>query len=218
MAPDGSRAALLPQWESLGRALGQAGPAWSREGRKLLRYWSRWPRQYHDTRHLAACLRHAEAHRAQFRDPEAVLLALWYHDAIYWPWSKSNEEDSAVWAARFLRARGLATPRIATVERHILATKAHGAGDDPDTAWVLDIDLAVLGADEAAYRWFERGVRSEYRWVPWKRYVAGRSAVLGGFLQRSRIYLTEAFHERCDAPARHNLRRALDALAQGRTF
>ncbi len=215
---DASRATLLPQWDALGAALGLAGPRWSAEGRRLLRHWSRWPRSYHDRRHLAACLRHAAEHRGQFRDPEAVLLALWYHDAIYWPWSKLNEERSAQWAVEFLRACGWDAARTAAVEQHILATQAHRAGDNPDTAWVLDIDLAVLGQPEEVYRWFERGVRSEYRWVRWKRYVAGRSAVLKGFLDRPRIYLTDTFHAHYHAAARRNLRQALDALAQGRRF
>ncbi len=211
-------AQLLQQWDALGAGLGLAGPRWHREGRRLLRSWSRWPRRYHDLHHLAACLRHAEAHAAALRDPAAVRLALWFHDAVYWPWSRHNESRSAAWAERFLQGAGLAPARIAAVVAHILATARHQPGDDPDTAWVLDIDLAVLGQDRAAYAAFEHGVRSEYRWVRWKTYRAGRSAVLRGFLERPRIYLTDAFHMRCDAAARRNLQEALDALAAGRLF
>jgi predicted metal-dependent HD superfamily phosphohydrolase len=77
---------------------------------------------------------------------------------------------------------------------------------------VVDIDLAILGQNPAVYDRFERNVRREYFFVRWPRYVAGRSAVLRGFLDRPRIYGTDAFHGRFEATARQNLERALAAL------
>ena len=88
-------AELLAHWQALGQALGRDTPAWRAEGRRLLRSWARWPRAYHDTTHLRACLRHLQAVQGHqpgaIHDPHAVALALWYHDAIYWPWSAHNE-------------------------------------------------------------------------------------------------------------------------------
>ena len=68
------------------------------------------------------------------------------------------------------------------------------------------------------YRQFERNVRSEYFFVRWPRYVAGRSAVLQGFLDRPRIYGTELFYQRYEAQARTNLSHALEALSKGRLY
>ena len=68
--------------------------------------WSRWPRAYHDTAHLHACLQHLHAVQHDLpgvlHNPAAMALALWFHDAVYWPWSAHNEERSADWAREAL--------------------------------------------------------------------------------------------------------------------
>ena len=120
-------AELLAHWQALGQALGRDTPAWRAEGRRLLRSWARWPRAYHDTTHLRACLRHLQAVLDQqpgaLQDPHAVALALWYHDAIYWPWSGHNEERSADWARQFLLSQGLPTALVDAVHQHVMDTR-----------------------------------------------------------------------------------------------
>lgn len=186
---------LLAHWQSLGQALDRDTPARSKEGRRLVRSWSRWPRSYHDTTHLWACLRHWQAVRDQqpgaLHNPHAVALALWCHDAVYWLWSKHNEERSADWASRFLLSQGLPATLARTVHQHILDPRHTPGPLTGDAQWVVDIDLTILGQSDAVYRLFERNVRREYFFVRWPRYVAGRSAVLQGFLDRPRIYGTD---------------------------
>ena len=88
----------------------------------------------------------------------------------------------------------------------------------PDEQLIVDIDLAILGQYDAVYRQFERNVRREYFFVRWPRYVAGRSAVLQGFLDRPHIYGTDYFAQRYEAQARANLQQALSALGQGQLY
>jgi predicted metal-dependent HD superfamily phosphohydrolase len=164
---------LLQRWEALGAHLDKSGGDWSREGQRLIRSWGRWPRRYHNTPHLLACLRHLDDVRGQLEDAIAVELALWFHDAIYWPWLRLNEEKSALWAENFLSEIDLERPLVDTVVRHILDTRHQAVPAAGDAQWVVDIDLAVLGQSEALYRQFERDVRSEYRWVNWPRYAKG---------------------------------------------
>lgn len=213
---------LLARWQSLGQGLGKNGPSWDAEGHRLIRSWGRWPRAYHDTTHLRACLSHLQAVEQALpgavRQPHAVALALWYHDAVYWPWSSRNEERSAEWACRFLHGQGLPGEWVQAVRRHILDTRHAVSLLEGDAQWVVDIDLAILGQEDAVYRQFERNVRREYFFVRWPRYVAGRSAVLQGFLGRSRIYATDFFAQRYEQQARTNLGRALEALASGRLY
>jgi len=218
-------AELQAHWSALGQALGRDTPAWRAEGRRLILSWAHWPRAYHDTTHLWACLRHLNAVLDQqpgvLQDPYAVALALWYHDAIYWPWSKHNEERSADWGARFLRSQGLPESMVVRVHQHILDTRHNPGVLTGDAQWVVDIDLAILGQSDAVYRQFERNVRREYFFVRWPRYVAGRSAVLRGFVDRPRIYGTDWFAQRLEQLARTNLNHALDALdalAAGRIY
>ena len=89
---------------------------------------------------------------------------------------------------------------------------------DADQQLLVDIDLAILGQNDAVYRQFERNVRREYFFVRWPRYVAGRSAVLQGFLDRPHIYGTDYFAQRYEAQARANLQQALSALGQGQLY
>ncbi|MDB5967021.1 MAG: hypothetical protein JWQ72_3521 [Polaromonas sp.] len=209
---------LLQTWQALGERLGHGGDDWRTEGQRLIRSWSRWPRRYHNTSHLFACLRHLDSVRAALTDPEAAELALWFHDAVYWPWLARNEEKSADWAVSFMGRMDLDRTRREQVWQHILDTRHQAEPQAGDARWIVDIDLAILGQPEAVYRQFERHVRSEYRWVRWPRYVEGRTAVLQSFLDRPRIYGTPYFFDRYESAARHNLSSALHALSAGRLY
>jgi predicted metal-dependent HD superfamily phosphohydrolase len=188
----------------------------------LRRQYDRWPRRYHDASHLLACVRAAEAVRALAPDADAIAFALWFHDAVYWPWRRDNEARSARQAHASALHLGLGATFAARVQALVLAT-AHlagvpgrevDAGQDGDaaTAWVLDIDLGILGAPPDIYQRYERGVRREYFFVTPGRWRKGRAAVLRHFLEQPRIYRTEHFHALLEAPARANLAGALRAL------
>jgi len=175
-------------------------------------------RAYHDLSHVDALLRMLNELRPRLHDPAAVELAIWYHDAIYDPALAGNEARSAA----LLRAdlAGLADPRLlARAETLVQATATHTlpAEADPevtaDCAAFLDMDLSILGSGEAAFWRYDAAIRREYAAVPEAAYRAGRSRVLRGLLARPRLYLTDHYRARFDAPARRNLAAALAALA-----
>jgi len=169
-------------------------------------------RHYHTTRHIDDCLAQFDLLRAQADAPDAIELALWFHDAVYDPYRSGNEERSADWAVRFLDEAG-ATPVLARrVRELILATRHEAVASDADTAILIDVDLSILGADCARYDAFEKDVRAEYRWVPRPLFRRERRKILASFLQRERIFLTPEFHARYEAVARANLDRAIRAL------
>lgn len=177
--------------------------------------WREPHRAYHDERHLAECLRLLEEFRALAADAPAVETALWLHDAIYDPARDDNEAQSAALARRMLQAAGVGADRIAQVEALILATRHLRTPRDADAQLVCDIDLAILGADDARFDEYERDIRREYAFVPEAAFRAARAAVLERFLQRSAIYTTPALHERLEVRARANLARSLRALRSG---
>jgi predicted metal-dependent HD superfamily phosphohydrolase len=84
-----------------------------------------------------------------------VALALWYHDAIYWPWSGHNEARSADWARQFLLGQGLPTTLAETVHQHVMDTRHTPGALTGDALWVVDIDLAILGAEPARFAEYE---------------------------------------------------------------
>ena len=178
--------------------------------RRVRRAWGGMGRHYHTLTHLESCLRELDGARELALRPAEVELALWFHDAIYRSWRRDNEARSADLAATALRAAPAETVR--RVRQMILATMHDDADFTGDTALVVDIDLAILGAPPEAYSRFEQAIRREYWWVSRARYVAGRSKILERILGRGAIYTHDPFYERYESAARANVTAALAAL------
>jgi predicted metal-dependent HD superfamily phosphohydrolase len=173
-------------------------------------------RYYHNLTHLHEVLAVIDELAGAAPNPTAVRLAAWFHDAVYDSWAKDNEERSAELAAAVLGRIGLPRHLGTNVERLILLTKTHSAdGADRDGQVLLDADLAILGADEGRYDDYARAIRREYAWVADTAYRDGRRRVLEGFLNRPRIYFSEALVRSQEGRARRNLRRELDWLRGG---
>ncbi|MDX8448910.1 HD domain-containing protein [Mesorhizobium captivum] len=177
-------------------------------------------RHYHSLAHIEAMLALAGEYRRLLHDPEAVKAAIWFHDAIYDSRAKDNEAKSADLAKKKLAGR--ASPdRIARIAAMINATATHQLpplSDEKaanDTALLLDMDLAILGAEPDAFDAYEKAVRREYGWVEEPMWRAGRAAVLKSFLARPHIFHTAEFRQRFEAKARQNLERSLATLQAG---
>jgi predicted metal-dependent HD superfamily phosphohydrolase len=147
-------------------------------------------------------------------DPNALHLAVWFHDAVYDSRAKDNERRSGELAVDLLGPIGVPAATIERVVQMIWAT-AHTSDGPPalrDTHVLLDADLAILGAAEERYARYAADIRKEYAWVPEADYRAGRSAVLTKFLALPRIYHTQILYEEGDARARANMRAELARL------
>ena len=200
----------LDAWQRLWGELG-AGEVPRGLYNQLVAAYSERHRSYHTLQHLRECLAHFEAASALARRPAEVEAALWFHDAIYDPKARDNEERSADWAASSILAADCEASIAERVRQLVLATDGHAASDDPDTQFLLDVDLAILGAAPARFAEYERQVRAEYAHVPEAEFRTGRAQVLARFLARPRIYLTPSFREALEERARANLQHALAA-------
>jgi len=179
------------------------------------------PRHYHSLSHVTALLALLSAHRPHFADPDAVEAAIWFHDAIYdaRTTDHSNELQSAELAVS--RLSGAVEPgRLSWIRRAIEATATHALPEEmqgpeaQDAALFLDMDLSILGADEAQFDEYEAGVRKEYEFVTDEAWRTGRAAVLRGFLERERLYHSDLFRGLYEDAARRNLRRSLERLGE----
>lgn len=179
---------------------------------QLVAAYSQPHRRYHTLQHLRECLDHFDAAASLARRPAEVELALWFHDAVYDPARDDNEALSAGWAARSMEAAGCDAAAASRVRELVLATHGHAETDDPDTALLLDIDLAILGTAPERFAEYERQVRAEYAHVPDEDFRVGRERVLAGFLARPRLYLTEPYRAALEERARANLAASLAAL------
>ena len=175
-------------------------------------------RCYHTWAHIEALLRHFEDLRGAFTEPDLVLWALYYHDAIYDPKAPDNEEQSA----ELLKAEAtghLEPDDLQFAYDNILGTKRHELVGDhsesrqSDMALFLDIDLSILAAASDVFEEYEVNIRKEYAFVPEDAFRKGRSDILKTFLNRPRIYYSDTCFGRWEGPARENLRRSIERLS-----
>ena len=170
-------------------------------------------RHYHGVRHLSALLDLLARHAPQIPPGSPGRLAIWWHDAIYDPTAKDNEEQSADLARDHLARLGAASDLIDDVAAVILATKNHWAGPTlGEYDLFLDADIAILGAPPAIYDAYTRAVRKEYAWVTDDVFRVGRSAFLANALSWPRLFRTRAFETAYADQARANMRRELALL------
>lgn len=175
-------------------------------------------RRYHTATHVAWVIRHVDelADDRPVDHLDEIIAAAFYHDAVYEPSYPANERASARLARRDLASLGWADDAVDRVGSMIEATEhttpaVQSVGDD--TAVLLDADLAILGADPAAYAAYVNGVRAEYRHVDDDEWAEGRAAVLEGLLHRPTIYRTAAGRDRWEDRARANLTAELAQLS-----
>ena len=82
-----------------------------------------------------------------------------------------------------------------------------------DVAYLVDIDLSILGADSETYDWYEQAIRKEYKKVPGFIFKNKRKEILRSFLVGDFIYQTVYFQYKYEAQARLNLARAVENLS-----
>lgn len=167
-------------------------------------------RHYHNLDHIAYMLELADRYKVESTEFDLLLFAIFYHDIVYKSARSDNEEQSAVMAEARLRRLGISETDILTVKEMIIATKAHQEHKNGLINLLLDLDLAILGADEERYGRYSQGVRKEYSIYPDLIYKPGRRKVLQHFLSQDHIYKTRAFQEEFEENAKANLQRELE--------
>lgn len=179
---------------------------------RLLAAYGEQRRGYHDLTHLAEVLDHVATLADEAADVEAVVLAAWFHDAVY-DGAADDEERSAVLATEELNAAGVGPDRVAEVARLVRLTATHRPAQDDRNGQVLsDADLAVLAAGEERYAGYVAGVRAEHAHVADGDFRRGRAAVLRDLLAKPSLFHTAAARTLWEHRARANVSRELTAL------
>ncbi len=171
-------------------------------------------RGYHDLRHLREVLEHLDdLVPADHPERDAVVLAAWFHDAVY-DAVGDNEERSARLADAVLTQAGVPIPLVDEVTRLVRLTAGHDpAADDLPGQLLCDADLAILAADRDRYDAYVAGVRQEYAEVPDADFRAGRKAVLEDLLAHDTLFHSDAARERWEEKARANVSAEVAALS-----
>ncbi|GGB81692.1 metal-dependent phosphohydrolase [Knoellia flava TL1] len=185
----------------------------------LVRRWAEPHRGYHDLRHLDEVMAALVVLRPAAIDTDtewaSVVLAAWFHDAVYDVESPGdNERLSADLARTTLSRSGIQSEILDATCALVEASAAHDVTErrGPQAAF-HDADLWILSAPQDRFDGYCADVRREYSAVPDADYVTGRTAILRPFVERASVYRTDHARLHWEAAARRNLRRELDRLA-----
>lgn len=173
-------------------------------------------RHYHTLEHLSHCFEESLRFNFHFfSTPMAIEMAIWFHDIVYDTTSSTNEEDSVV---IMKNACGLIAKDNDVIKNDAADMILHSKhlysklSASKECAQFLDIDLAILGADDVKFDRYEDDIRKEYEWVPLDIYRPKRIEILQSFLTAPEIYRTKKMRDRLEASARKNIARSIELL------
>jgi pantetheine-phosphate adenylyltransferase len=191
----------------------------------VLPYVTEPNRDYHNLAHISAMLAEFKTVESLCSDPVAVEYAIWMHDIVNdtMVGRHINEERSAERALRLADFLGLPQDFCEKVRMLILATKHDRTVGDGDAQLLIDMDLAILGANPRVFQEYEDNVRKEYAWMHEEPLLDGRATdvfnsrrldLLRAFYVRKHLYHTEHFRTKYEQVARRNLEASIQKLAQ----
>ena len=181
---------------------------------RLLAAYQEPTRHYHDVTHLAEVCAHLDGlMRPGDPDRDVVMLAAWFHDAVY-DGERDDEERSAGLAETEL-AGLLSADVVAEVVRLVLLTTTHRPEPDDRRGQLLcDADLAILAAEEDRYAEYVASVRREFASLSDEDFAAGRSLVLQDLLAKDTLFHGARARELWEDRARANVAAELERLAR----
>lgn len=170
-------------------------------------------RCYHNLSHIRQMITLWEEFGKYIREQEVVLFAIFFHDIIYNPLLKNNEEESAQAAEKYLSELNYPAEKITLVSEFILATKTHiNTLNNTDLDYFLDFDLYILGTAQETYQAYAQQIRKEYLIYPDTVYKPGRKRLLQHFLEAPAIFHTPVFRKLYEENARKNIQAEMDTL------
>lgn len=206
---------LRENWHSLVMELGGDEAFAEQWWCKIRESYKEPHRYYHTLLHIQDMTRHYAEHVGSLNKKNLVLLAIWFHDVIYEPQKKDNEERSRDLFVKFANELGLDEKDIQCVASYIMATKTHQLDpemlEDSDLLFFLDFDLAILGDHPERYLAYARNISSEYIHMADEKYRSGRVAVLNHLLEGT-LYKTDVFQNRYLKRARSNMANEIQSL------
>ncbi|MDH3453144.1 MAG: hypothetical protein OEN20_12065 [Gammaproteobacteria bacterium] len=144
-------------------------------------------------------------------DPDAVELALWFHDVIFQTPGSDNELRSAEWFMAVAKddLRAHLCKRVCAM---IMVTVHPSEPSDSDEQIVVDIDLSSFALPWERMKRDSEAVRREMQHMTDREFFAGQIRFLDSLLNRAAFFGSVFFNQRSEAAARANVTRYLDDL------
>jgi len=205
---------LKAEWNNLASKYCEDQEVIDRFWQELFKAYTGKNRCYHNASHIYNMLIQAEAIKSKIADFDALCFAIWYHDIVYRSTKNNNEEQSAVFAINCLKSFAINKKRLEFISDLIVSTKKHEVlcFQNRDNAYLLDLDLLILGSDWGTYKVYCLNIRKEYRMYPSFIYNKGRKKVLTHFLERESLFFSKHFRSQFEIKARENIKKELHLL------
>jgi predicted metal-dependent HD superfamily phosphohydrolase len=168
-------------------------------------------RHYHTPDHVEHCLVEFDVACEHMDDPDAVELAIWYHDIVYDVGTNDNEQRSAeLFKAR---AAGMSEQRVSAVYDLIMVTvHAELVPATRDQGFMVDIDLSSFGMPWERFLEDSVAVREEYQHLSDEEFYPKQRDFLAALMSRDHFCFTPFFRARHELRARQNIVRYLEGL------
>lgn len=168
-------------------------------------------RRYHTLDHVGHCLDEFDRVATLLDDPDAVEMALWFHDAIYTPGARDNEWRSAELFRQWSDGQADAAFRQ-RVRDLIMVTTHRGPPRQGDERFMVDIDLSGFGQPWDEFERDGRLLRAEYAEMADEEYYPGQLRFLLSLQNRPTFFFAAFFKQRYERTARANTRRLVESL------
>ena len=174
---------------------------------RLVRAYDEPPRHYHTLTHIAHCLSEFDQCKSLTTHPDALEIAIWFHDVIFEPGKTDNEARSAG-LYQALSAEAHATDFRELVDKLIMATlHADCSLDNNDAGYMVDIDLSSFGLPWEDFLRDSQHLREESAHLNDAEYYQKQGDFRSCLFARPQFYLTDFFCHRYEQQARDNLTR-----------
>ena len=135
-------------------------------------------RFYHTLNHIEDVLK--QLHDVNLLVHDELFLAVVFHDIVYDPQSKTNEEDSALFFLQQAKSSGLTADQKKHIQQLILDTKNHHP-TVPFSEELIKADLSIFNASFAKLITYEQQIFKEFQFVDYKEYKPKRIELLNHF-------------------------------------
>ena len=180
----------------------------------LLAHYSAPSRRYHTPVHIGHSLTQFDEVRELLDDPDAVEMALWFHDVIYSTSAGPGENEHA--SAEFFKdraAQDFDQGFVDRVYRLIMVTTHSEMPVDCDECFMVDIDLSSFGLPWKAFSADTRNVRAEFPNLSDAEFYRKQGGFLRSLLSREHFCFSDFFRRRHEAQARANIEKLLEQIA-----
>ena len=181
---------------------------------RLINSYCEPQRHYHTLVHIEHCLGMFDQCKSLVSNPDALEIAVWFHDVIFEPGRHDNEALSKE-LYLYLSIKAHAPELRELVGRLIMATLHDGNSlEDDDARYMVDIDLSSFGLSWDEFLRDSDNLRLENPQLSDAEYYFNQGNFQNHLLGRERFYLSDFFSQRYESRARENLSLYFERIRQ----